>query len=360
MTLHFPDGLPPVLPITIAQVRRRLPEGSQVVLGPGNRVAPGDVVARPPVAAPVTVDVAAALHLSPASAISKLHIRPGERVVAQQLLARHRGRVCRAPADGTVAAVDSERGSITLIREQQAPSLVAGLRGYIAAVRPGREMLIETGAAVVRCPFGLGGEAYGRLRVVGEREQALSEAAVDARSGGAIVAGGTATAEVLRKARDTGAIGVVLGGIDAGELAAFLDCEPDALLDAVARYAGPPALLLSGGFGVAAMDQASWEVLQAYDRHEALLDAGSTPARLVVPLPRLPGGVAPLPPTAARPGMRVRLVDEPHLGAIGTLVALHGQARFPSGVRCAAATVRLGERDVTVALAAVEALVEAE
>ena len=99
--VHFPDGLPPVLPITIAQVRRRLPEGTEVVLGAGNRVAPGDIVARPPAAAP----------------------------------------------------------------------LVAGIRGYIAGVRPGREMLIETGAAVVRCPLGLGGEAYGMLRLIGERDQ---------------------------------------------------------------------------------------------------------------------------------------------------------------------------------------------
>ncbi len=286
--VHFPDGLPPVLPITIAQVRRRLPEGTEVVLGAGNRVAPGDIVARPPAAAP----------------------------------------------------------------------LVAGIRGYIAGVRPGREMLIETGAAVVRCPLGLGGEAYGMLRLIGERDQILSEASVDARSAGAIVAGGSATAAALRKARNERVLGVVLGSLDAGELAAFLECGPDALAAAAPRYAGPPGLLITGGFGAVAMDEAVWNLLRTYDRHEVLLDAAGTPARLVVPLPRLPGGVAPMPPTEARPGMRVRLVDEPHLGMIGTLVAVHQQARFPAGVRGPAATVRLGERDVTVALAAVEVLME--
>lgn len=285
MTLHFSDGLPPVLPLTIAQVRRRLPEGAEIVLGAGMRVAPGDVVARPPGAAP----------------------------------------------------------------------LVAGVRGYVAGVRPGREMLIETGAAVVRCPLGLGGEAYGTLRVLGERDQLL-DAAVDARSAGAIIAAGTATADVLRTARDERVLGVVLGGVDAGELAVFLECEPDSLAAAAARYAGPPALLITGGFGATAIDQAAWKLLETYDRREVLLDAGGSPARLVVPLPRLPGGVAPMPPMVAQPGMQVRLVDEPHLGAVGTLLALHHPARFPSGVRRPAATVRLGERDVTVALEAVELL----
>lgn len=361
MTSHFPDGMPPVAPATLAQVVRRLPGRGTILVRPGSRVEPDDQIAQASAAAaPVLIDVAGALEIEPRAVPRRVRKRVGEPIGAQEVLARRGSRRLLAPVSGVISAIDAELGIVVITPEPTQTTLTAAVRGYVVAVEPDRSVTIETPAAVIQGVFGMGGEQFGVLRLlVTDRHDLITPELIDARSAYALIIGGAGiTAEALRKAQQEQVRGVIVGGIEPDELRAFLGAT---LTDDWYAYGHDPALaavtptlLVTEGFGVHPMAEPLFELLTRYDRQEALLEGHTTlwPAprrpRLVIPLPRLPGGQQSQSAPELRVGAIVRCVDEAHLGAIGRVTALAAQGRLPYGVRAATATVRIGEHEQIV------------
>lgn len=362
---HFPDGLPAVLPATVAQISRQLPAGGEIVARVGSRVEPDDLIGQTIVTPPaMLIDAAAALAVEPQDVPRRVKRKIGERVAAQQVLGKRGGRKCLAPVAGTISAIDPHTGFVVLQPDPVNVTMSASVRGYVADVQPGRSALIETAAAVIQGVFGIGGEQFGVLRlVVTDRHDMITPDLIDARSAYAIIIGGAGiTAEALRKAQQEQVRGVIVGGIDEAEARAFVGgitrmSDWYAYGDRDHTTAGQPTVLVTEGFGLRPMAEPLFELLTRYDRQEAFLDGTTslTPPlrrpRLVIPLPRLQGGQAPQSPRGLAVGSVVRLVDEAHLGQIGRVVALGGAASakgLPSGVRAATATVQIGEAEQIV------------
>ncbi len=365
MPHRFSNGLPAVLPATIAQIERRLPASGEIVVRMGSRVEPDDLIGQCTVQGdPVLFDIAGALGVEPRDVRRRLRRKPGDHVAFRDLLARRRGRSILAPFTGTLTAIDEATGFVILTPDPVPASVSAAVRGYVVDLQPNRSATIETAAALLQGAAGFGGEQWGVLRLLAtDPNDIITSDMIDARSAFSLIIGGAGiTADALRKAQKEQVKGIVVGSIDAGELREYWGSRFDGNWTVLPRSgvlppaaAEGPTLLLTEGFGFHAMSQPIFELLTHFDRQEAHLDGTSrldpptqTP-RLVIPLARLPGGTAaPVPAQDVRPGTIVRLLDEAHLGRVGRVESRNAQGRLPSGVRAAVATVQIGETERVV------------
>lgn len=368
MPSHFPDGLPAVLPATVAQIHRRLPAHGDITVRVGSRVEPDDAIGQANVSPPaVFINVAAALDIAPHDVPRRVKRKLGEHVTPQQVLAKRGGRKCSPPVAGTLSVVDGETGVVVITPDPVTTTLAASVRGYVADVTPGSGVLIETAAAVIQGVFGIGGDQFGVLRLlVTDRHDPITPDMIDARSAYAIIIGGAGiTAEALRKAQQEQVRGVIVGGIEQAEVRSFLGAaQPgDWYSYGQAGTLPTPTVLVTEGFGAHAMAEPIFDLLTRYDRQEAFLDGSTTLVppiqrpRLVIPLPRLQGGQVAAAPQELAVGTIVRLVDERHLGQIGRIVALSGSGQLASGLRTATATVQISESErIVLPQTAVEAI----
>jgi hypothetical protein len=358
MPSHFPDGLPAVLSATVAQIQRRLPARGEISARVGSRVEPDDAIGQALQVPPAQfIDVAGALGIEPQDVPRRIRKRIGERVMAQQPIAKRGSRKAIAPATGTISAIDGETGFVVLAPEPATTTISAGVRGYVADADPGRGATIETAAAVVQGVFGIGGEQFGVLRLlVTDRGDMITPEMINAQSAYAIIIGGAGiTAEALRKAQQEQVRGVIVGGIDQAEVRDFLgDAMPPDWYsyghsDALATIT--PTVLVTEGFGARPMAEPLFDLLTRYDRQEAFLDGATTlwpplrRPRVVIPLPRLQSGQSTVTHQELQIGSIVRCVDERHLGAVGRVTALAPLSRLASGVRTATATVQISESE---------------
>src|SRR5687768_11180958 len=167
MPHRFPDGLPAVLPATVAHLERRLPAPGEIMVRMDSRVEPDDLIGQCSIPGePVLIDVAGTLGIEPRDMMRRMRRRPGDRVVFRDLLARRRGRSLLAPVTGTVTAVDEATGFAVLAPDPTPASVSATLRGTVVIVQPQRAVTIATPAAVVQGAAGFGGEQWGVLRLL--------------------------------------------------------------------------------------------------------------------------------------------------------------------------------------------------
>lgn len=359
MPAVFPNGLPAVLPATVAQIERRLPAPGEIKVRMGNRVEPEDLVGKSNVQPlPLLLDIAGTLGVEPRELPRRMKAGLNQHVAFRDVLARKGRRSILAPTHGTIIEIDKLTGFIRLKPDPVPADITAAVRGYVAALEPDRSVVIETAAAVVQGMLGFGPEQWGLLRlVVTDRHDPITPDMLDARSAYSLVIGGSGiTAEALRKAQQEQVKGIIVGSIEARELRDFLgprwtgdwhDMLQHGLLLPPSHDA--PTLLVTEGVGCVPMSQPIFDLLTRFDRQEALLQGHTQlglPAqrpRLVIPLQRLPGGEATSPPALTiQPGAIVRLHTVQQHGLIGKVVAVAPRGRLASGVRTATAMVQIG------------------
>ena len=370
MPRRFPDGLPAVLPATIARIERRLPSEGEILVRLGSHVEPDDLIGQCSIQGdPVALDVAGALGIEPRDLRRRMRRQPGDEIAFHDILAGRRSWSFLAPFSGTLAAVDETTGFVVLVPAPIPASVTAMIRGQVVALEPARSATIGTVAAVVQGAVGFGGEQWGVLHLLTTDPAAIiTPEMIDAESAFTLVAGGAGiTADALRKAQEEQVKGVIVGGIDAGELRDFWGGHFDGNWSQVLQMGGPipmaddaPTILITEGFGHHPISRPIFDVLAQLDGLEAHLDGTTrlaTPQsrpRMVVPLAESPEVIAgTAPPSRLQAGTLVRLLDEAHLGSIGRVESVHAQARLPSGVRTATAVVQIdeGERVVLPQLA---------
>ncbi|GAB4109443.1 MAG: hypothetical protein Fur005_13200 [Roseiflexaceae bacterium] len=381
MSMHIHTGTPPLINGAMARVERRLPHPGRVLVRVGQRVEPEDVVASCFVpGTPQIVNLARALMIDPAKITRAMQLEVGNKVTAGEVLARTgriAARTCLAPVSGTIVAVDSETGYVTIVPAPVEFELRANVRGLVMEEIAHEGVRIETPAAQVYGAFGFGEERSGVLRLlVTDPADSVTPEMIDNRSAYAIVIGGSSiTAAALRRAAASNVRGVIVGGIDEAELRAFLGWDTVAGWQAQARSWRMPAiepgqeqgltLVVTEGFGVRPMAAPLFELLASHDRQEAFIE-GSTNLhgplhrpRLVVPLSsRTPGLQIEPPRPTLRPGVTVRLLDHDHLGEMARVLAVPANPRrLPSRARNTVVDVQLEDGStLTVPRSAVEVL----
>jgi hypothetical protein len=330
-----------ITPLTTVRRERMLPVSGDVLARIGERVEPTQVVARADLPGEFRILPVARLLDVPASGVKRyMRVNLGDEVQRGQIIAK-RGRLfaftVKSPIDGIVAA---SGGGRLLIEASPTPfDLRAYIPGTVSNVLQYYGVVIETPGAVIQGAWGVGGESLGVLKCMVDNPDELLEAeAIDPSCHGTILVGGIGLSDAaLERAEELQVRGIVVGGL------------PPELVSRVEDVPFPT--IATEGIGKVPMSKPIFRLLRTHDGREASISGRAQPRwgivrpEIVIPLP-----AESVPPAQTQPGTplkvgaRVRLVRSPHMGAVGTVVALPAHARrLETGARVHGAEVDMGQ-----------------
>jgi hypothetical protein len=361
------------------RIVRRLPVAGEVHVKVGERVEASALVATGEQIPAITfVNVSRELGIEPGAAEARLVKEPGQQVSAGEVIARRRrglrNLTVRSSITGTFLSFDPLLGTALIQPPATRIELPAYVGGVIEEVEQARGVTIRTFGSRFYGAFGVGKEAFGVLKVVGgDRQRPLSAEMIDNRSARAILAvGGTVNAAALNKAVQVGVRGIIAGSIEEAELVSWLGVKDSALWRVglpswqMPTVEGPLTLVLTEGFGSAAMAAPLYDVLAAADGMQSAVSgltrlSGGLRRPEVVVLSRSAGRSGDdltLPVASLEPGTAVRLLDHDHLGVLAVVFAAPRRQRLEGDLLTTAVTVTLpnGER-MHLPTANVEALI---
>ncbi|MFB3881119.1 MAG: hypothetical protein ACE149_07640 [Armatimonadota bacterium] len=334
MGVAYTPGLRVTAEAAIRRVRR-LPLKGQVLVAAGQTVAAETVVARAEMPGILhTVRAAQSLHIEPQELAPALVKQPGEQVQAGDLIAETKGLLglfrsqLRSPVSGTMEEVSAVSGHVRIRERPRVVELPAYIAGTVAEVIEGEGAVIEARGALVQGIFGVGGERWGRLRLVAKSpDETLSAEALGECAGCVLVGGAGADGRAIGAAAEAGATGLVVGAVSDGALREYLGYDIGVAITGQEQV--PMTLILTEGFGELAMARRTWELLASLDGQLASIN-GATQIRAGVIRPEIvvtrdgrPAGEAVSEPEQVLVvGSRVRLIREPHFGQLGRVTAL--------------------------------------
>lgn len=355
--MHYPPQTQVIALTTIAR-QRYLPVPGQVLVNIGDRVEPAMPVARALLPGEYRIiDVASVLGVHESEVDKYLVKGLGQQVKKGERIAVRRGllfpRVCRAPADGFIAAYGG--GQVLLETVSPVCEVPAYLRGRVVSLRPNYGAVIETVGALIEGVWGTGGESFGVIKVLTKRaDEPLEAEKLTAGFEKAVIVGGlTADRAALERAIEIQAQGMVLGSLDVG-------------LRALATSL-PFPLIVTEGMGRIPMAAPIFDLLKKLDGSEASLSGKVSPrwgvVRPEIIIPRL-GEAAPsrrdqrLSPLDI--GLTVRIIGQPYQGAVGVITEMpYWPEEIDSGARLKVVRVDLGDEGVvSVPLANLELLIQ--
>ncbi|MBI2955141.1 MAG: hypothetical protein HYY30_12555 [Chloroflexi bacterium] len=323
---------------------RCLPVDGDVLVDPGERVAPGDLVARASVRGEAfRVNLVEALGLKDGESVAKYLLKsPGDAVSAGEEIARGKGgfvggkRVCTSPIEGTIASGPTMSGDILIAPDPHDIEVQALLPGQVVGILPQRGVIVESVGAYVQCVTCVGGECQGTIKVVaGSPAQPLEPELVDDSCTGAFLVAGSVTLPALRAALFVGVGAVIVGSVTATTFQWLRDNSQ------------PVTVIITEGFGAMPISRRTFDLFRANAGRRAYIlgsgekGANSAPAEIFIPAveskPGLGGAEA-----ALAVGSIVRIVRGDSFGALARVVALPDRARpLGSGVRSEIARLSL-------------------
>jgi len=334
MAQAYTPGLTVAESITIRK-ERRLPLAGQVKVLVGDLVAAEQVVAETALPGNVTtINVAHDLNVN-AEEVPRLMLKAqGDPVQAREPIAEHKAlwgifhAVSRSPIEGTVENISPVTGQV-LIRGPAVPvELTAYIDGTVVEVLNDEGVVVECQGALIQGIIGIGGEAHGEIMIAVEHpaQPLTADLIAEDCHGKLIVGGEQATLDALQQAREVGAVGVVVGGIDAAVLDELLG-ETLGVAITGDEDVGI-TLIITEGFGKLPMAQRTFDLFRSHAGEHASLN-GATQIRAGVIRPEV---IIPHPATTEAPpepaimelrvGSTVRLIRDPYFGLLGTITAL--------------------------------------
>ncbi len=273
--------------------RRVLPIVGDVLVAAGQAVAARDVVARTMMPGDATpVNLAKRLGVSAGDLVRSLLKKEGERVEVGEPLARTKGFFgyfqtdVPSPVAGVIESVSKVTGMVIFRGEPLAVQVLSYLSGRVVEVIPNEGVVVETEAALIQGIFGVGGEAYGTLRLVAKTpDEDLTEDHITPGLRGCIVIGGRrVTGAAVHKAISVGAAAVVAGGIDDHDLREILGYDLGVAVTGNEKLG--TTIIITEGFGDIAMARRTFELLKSHDGREASVN-GTTQIRAGVMRPEI-------------------------------------------------------------------------
>lgn len=327
-----------VVPLTTIRRERQLPVPGTVLVRMNEKVQAADVLAEAePAARYFSLDLSRALGLPPKEAAGQLRRERGERVDAGDVLAGPTGvtrRTLRAPAAGQIVAV--QEGKVLFEAKGAVLQLRAGFAGVVVGTDGIQTVTVEAAGALIQAVWGNGKEDVGVMRqVASQADDKLEPDNFDLSLRGAVLLGGMCShPAALQQAAELAVRGIILGSLSA-------DLVPQAR-----RLPFP--VVVTDGFGDIRMNSAAFNLLSTNAGREVTVDGrvggpySVQRPEMIIPLPvnrqvALPDEVIPL-----KPGIRVRVVQAPHMGTVGVVREVPLRAiGYPSGVLARSARVEL-------------------
>jgi hypothetical protein len=332
------------------RVRRVLPIQGDVLVKMGDRVDAGQIVAQTFMPGDVTpLNLANVLSVAPAEVKAALVKQEGEKVAVGEVLATTKGifglfkNEYRSKSAGTLESVSAVTGQVILRGEPIPVQVRAYLTGTVVEVLPKEGVVIEADIAFIQGIFGIGGEAYGPIKIAcKDPSEELTAAHILPEMKGAVVIGGARMeGEAIRKAVSVGVSALVSGGIDDQDLKEALGYDLGVAVTGSEKIG--LTLIVTEGFGDIAMAERTFRLLSSRVGAPAAVN-GATQIRAGVMRPEI---IIPIQSanhagtidesqidTMLKVGATVRIIRDPHFGVIGKVAAMPSELRtLDSGSR---------------------------
>jgi len=358
------------------RTRRMLPISGEVTVSVGDRVAAQDVVARTFLPGPViSFNLSNKLGVAATDVPRCLLKEQGDTIRKEELIARSPGifglfqKEAYSPEDGTVETISQITGQVILRGAPEPIEVLAYLAGEVVEVIPEQGVDIEADVAMVQGILGIGGEAFGKIRMACQSpEMTHTPDLIHNDMRGQIVIGGARmTGEAVKRAIEVGTAAVISGGMDDQDLREILGQDLGVAITGSEKIG--TSLVITEGFGDIAMAARTFELFRQFSGREAAVN-GATQIRAGVMRPEIliplnSDEVTPQEELASEhgilePGARVRMIRDPYFGLLGQISELpHELTVLDSGSKARVLTVNVDDgRHLTVPRANVELIEE--
>jgi hypothetical protein len=327
-----------VLAHTVLTKERRLPLPGNILVNKNDKVAGEQVVARTNLPGNVqTLNVAGLLGILPDEVEDAMLKKAGETIEKDEVLAQSKGLFglfkshVKSPIKGVIESVSKITGQL-ILREPPIPvEVIAYIDGQVIEVIENEGVIIRTSGSFIQGIFGIGGETIGELAMaVKDPDEVLSEKEIDKSFTDKIIIGGSiVTYDALEKARNVGVKGIVIGGIEDQDLKRFMGYDIGVAITGSEQVG--LTLVVTEGFGKMRMADRTFDLLKSLAGKKSSIN-GATQIRAGVMRPEVIVPLADVPESkrtadlskgsGVEIGMAVRIIREPHFGAIGKVVAL--------------------------------------
>lgn len=353
----------------IIEKTRRLPIKGEVLVSQGDAVEPDTPVAWTNLPGdPVTVNVANHLGTEAEDTDHFMLKKEGDQVKKGESIARTTmffgliKRDAKSPIDGTVEMISKITGGVTLRGKSIRVQVNAYISGKVKGVLPEEGVIIQTRGALIQGIFGVGGERHGEIRCVAESPDDVvgPDRVDDSCRGAIIVAGKLVTSDLLSRAAEVEARGIIAGGIIDTDLVDFVGHDIGVAITGQEDI--PLSLILTEGFGEMNMAGKTFQLLKALEGKHASINgatqirAGVLRPEVIVPLEGSDGKDDTEVSEGLMAGTPIRIIREPWFGQLAEVIDLPSELQvIESGarVRVLRAKLESGET-VTVPRANVE------
>lgn len=327
-----------VLAYTTLTKERRLPLPGEILIKQGTKVRGEEVVARTNLPGNVqTSNIHGLLGILPDEVEEAMLKKVNDTVKKNEIIAQSKGLFglfkssVKSPIDGIIESVSKITGQI-IIREPPIPvEVIAYIDGEVVDIIQNEGVKIKTQGSFIQGIFGIGGETIGELAMVANKpNEVLTEKDIDKAFKDKIIVGGSiVTYNALEQARKVGVKGIVIGGIEDDDLKQFMGYDIGVAITGSEQVG--LTLIITEGFGKMSMATRTFQLLKSLAGKKSSIN-GATQIRAGVMRPEVivPAETAPASKKTADIssgagldiGMAVRIIREPHFGAIGNVVAL--------------------------------------
>lgn len=314
---------------------------------------------------PISFDVAFELGVRPREIREHMLLQEGQEVKKGSVVAKKGEqssfftRNASAPISGLISEINEQTGYVTISRPFKEVIASAYIKGEVVEVVPRFGAVIETHGVVITGIFGVGPENHGELVVLDdELDTNLTPDMVDDElRGKVIVVGGHATDDGLQKALEAGCTGVVCATATYLHLVNSLGVKLG--VGITGQEDIPMTVILMEGFGELTMRQHAFDALKDLNGMEVSINgrtqirAGAIRPEIVCPFPGFDGELQ-----EGRTfgdditlGQHVRIVSDPHFGALGEVVELPNRPiEIETGARVPVARIKIDETDEVVSV----------
>jgi hypothetical protein len=325
---------------TVFKKERKLPLKGQVLSKAGDKVKAEDIVARTDLPGNVqTINIANRLSILPEDTERHMLVKPGSWAEEGQVIAESKSFFglfkarAKMPVGGTIESVSDITGQV-IIREKAIPVEVdAYVDGEVVEVFEDEGVMVSTVATFVQGIFGIGGEAIGTLQVtVDSGKDVMDPASITPDLAGKIILGGSlVTMDVLKRAREVGVAGIIVGGMGDADLRTILGYDLGVAITGSEEIG--LTVVVTEGFGRMNMADRTFDLLASRKGMKTSI-SGATQIRAGVIRPEVvipvdgsgpsESGSRPedAPSTGLVVGSPIRIIREPYFGRIGTVIEL--------------------------------------
>jgi hypothetical protein len=327
-----------VLAYTDLIKQRRLPLPGEILVSKGEKVPAEKVVARTNLPGNVqTMNVAGLLGILPDEIEEAMLKKSGDKIEKDEIIAQSKGffglfkSTLKSPITGEIENVSKITGQV-ILREPPVPvEVIAYIDGEVIDIIKNEGVTVRTSGSFIQGIFGIGGEAMGTLAIaVDGPDQVLTENEInDSFKDKVMIGGSMVTYGALDKARKVGVKGIVVGGVEDQDLKKFMGYDIGVAITGSEQVG--LTLIATEGFGKLRMADRTFGLLKSLVGKRSSIN-GATQIRAGVMRPEV---IVPFDKstvsrkksdistgTGLEIGMLVRIIREPHFGAIGKVVGL--------------------------------------